>query len=200
VIGEIRLNIHMGNLARAQEQLNAESAQALSQGRVHRQIKLHVLETLLQSRMGDHGLARRSLRKALRLAQAGDFVRAFLEEGEGIVTLLRTEQRACEGTASALYGGSMQFVHRLLEAAGIGGGEEPARDAALDDGAPEPLTEREIQILVQLTNGVSNRQMAGKIFVSENTVKYHLKNIYTKLKVSGRVQAINAARDLGLVR
>lgn len=64
----------------------------------------------------------------------------------------------------------------------------------------EPLTEREVQILVQLTSGASNRQMAGKIYVSENTVKYHLKNIYTKLKVSGRVQAINAARDLGLIR
>jgi len=64
----------------------------------------------------------------------------------------------------------------------------------------EPLTEREVQILVQLTSGASNRQIAGKIYVSENTVKYHLKNIYTKLKVSGRVQAINAARDLGLIR
>jgi LuxR family maltose regulon positive regulatory protein len=42
--------------------------------------------------------------------------------------------------------------------------------------------------------------MAGKIFVTENTVKYHLKNIYTKLKVTGRVQAITAARDLGLIR
>ena len=71
VIGEIRLNIHMGNLARAQEQVNAESALALSHGRVHRQIKLHVLEALLQTRLGDHSLARRSLRKALRLAQAG---------------------------------------------------------------------------------------------------------------------------------
>jgi LuxR family maltose regulon positive regulatory protein len=161
---------------------------------------LHVLEALLQARLGDHSLARRSLRKALRLAQAGDFSRAFLEEGEGIVSLLRTEQRASEGTAGALYGGSMQFVHRLLEAAGVGRREESAREISRDDGAPEPLTEREIQILVQLTNGVSNRQMAGKIFVSENTVKYHLKNIYTKLKVSGRVQAINAARDLGLVR
>ena len=94
----------------------------------------------------------------------------------------------------------MQFVHGLLEAAGVGRSAETTREISRDDGAPEPLTEREIQTLVQLTNGASNRQMAGKIFVSENTVKYHLKNIYTKLKVSGRVQAINAARDLGLVR
>ena len=54
--------------------------------------------------------------------------------------------------------------------------------------------------LVFLANGVSNREMAGRIFVSENTVKFHLKNIYSKLAVSSRLQAVAAARQMGLIR
>ena len=81
------------------------------------------------------------------------------------------------------------------------GGARPLEPRRLEDpSALEVLTNREIQILVQLTNGASTRETASKIFVSENTVKYHLKNIYTKLNVSSRIQALNAARDLGLIR
>jgi len=196
-IGNIRLAIHTGNIAHARGLLTRELALALAHGRVHRQIKLHVLDALLQVREGDANFARRKLRKALRLAQGGEFVRVFLEEGDAIVSLLRTEQRAAENLRGAPFGISMRFTDRLLQASGDSGTEQPARGAAH---APEPLTDREIQILEQLTNGESNRQMAGKIFVTENTVKYHLKNIYTKLKVTGRVQAITAARDLGLIQ
>ncbi|WP_253950360.1 LuxR C-terminal-related transcriptional regulator [Methylibium sp. T29] len=46
---------------------------------------------------------------------------------------------------------------------------------------------------------MANKEIASRLFVSENTVKFHLKNIYSKLGVSGRVQAINAARTLRLV-
>src|SRR3546814_20395418 len=63
----------------------------------------------------------------------------------------------------------------------------------------EPLTDREKQILVYLANGVSNKEIARRIFVSENTVKFHLKNIYSKLAVSSRLQAINAARQMSLL-
>jgi LuxR family maltose regulon positive regulatory protein len=52
---------------------------------------------------------------------------------------------------------------------------------------------------VYLANGVSNKEMAERIFVSENTVKFHLKNIYSKLAVSNRLQAICTARQLGLI-
>jgi LuxR family maltose regulon positive regulatory protein len=196
-LGNIRLAIHTGDTQAAHARLTRELSLAVTHGRVHRQIKLHILNALLQTRSGDSNLGCRSLRKALRLAQSGGFVHVFLEEGEEVLTMLRAEQHALDGANGAPFDISLPFVNRILQAAGIHAAEGAARDR-ID--VPEPLTDREIQILVQLTNGVSNRQMAGKIFVSENTVKYHLKNIYTKLKVSGRVQAINAARDLGLIR
>lgn len=91
------------------------------------------------------------------------------------------------------------FVGRILEAAGER--TELAKRAPGDTGFQplEPLTDREKEILVYLANGVSNKEMARRIFVSENTVKFHLKNIYSKLAVGSRLQAINAARQMGLV-
>lgn len=54
----------------------------------------------------------------------------------------------------------------------------------------EPLSEREFEILQHIRAGKNNREIAEEIFVSINTVKYHLKNIYTKLEVSNRLQAV----------
>lgn len=61
------------------------------------------------------------------------------------------------------------------------------------------LTSRECGVLARLAEGAGNADIARELFVSENTVKFHLKNIYRKLGVSGRVPAIRAAQHLGLV-
>ncbi|HWQ04500.1 MAG TPA: response regulator transcription factor [Longilinea sp.] len=63
----------------------------------------------------------------------------------------------------------------------------------------EPLSKREIDVLQLIINGMSNRQIAAALFVSENTVKYHLTNIYLKLGVSRRGEAIRKAIGNGLV-
>jgi LuxR family maltose regulon positive regulatory protein len=62
----------------------------------------------------------------------------------------------------------------------------------------EALTEREMEILAILAGGGSNKDIAERLFVSENTVKFHLKNVYAKLSVANRLQAIIAAQHLGL--
>lgn len=64
----------------------------------------------------------------------------------------------------------------------------------------EPLTERELSFLDCLARGVSNKEIARTLCVSENTVKFHLKNVYSKFSVSSRLQAINAAYQLGVLR
>lgn len=63
----------------------------------------------------------------------------------------------------------------------------------------EPLTACEKRFLHLLADGASNRQMADALSVSENTVKYHLKNVYSKFAVKTRVQAVNAAIQLGML-
>jgi LuxR family maltose regulon positive regulatory protein len=88
------------------------------------------------------------------------------------------------------------FVERVLRASGERiDAPNPTLSLLL-----KPLTDHEQRILIFLANGISNREMAGRLFVSENTIKFHLKHIYSKLGVASRVQAIASARELGLVK
>lgn len=64
----------------------------------------------------------------------------------------------------------------------------------------EPLTDRELHFLDHLAHGVSNKEIARSLCVSENTVKFHLKNVYSKFAVRTRLQAINAAYELGILQ
>jgi len=63
----------------------------------------------------------------------------------------------------------------------------------------EPLTEREIEILRLVAEGASNKDIAGRLFLAEGTVKNHVTSIFGKLGVSGRLHAVNRARELGLL-
>lgn len=73
-------------------------------------------------------------------------------------------------------------------------------NAAADYRLIEPLTDRELSFLDCLTNGISNKEIARNLCVSENTVKFHLKNVYSKLSVCTRLQAIKAAYELGVLQ
>jgi LuxR family maltose regulon positive regulatory protein len=198
-IGRIRLALHGGQLDEAAALLAPELELAQRQNRVYRLIKLLILDALLQHRRGQPNPARRSLHRALQLAAPGNFLRLFLDEGEALLPMLRDEAAALAADTAPDTLQLREFVPRILEAAGQH--TELTTRAPGDTGFQplEPLTEREKQILVYLANGVSNKEMARRIFVSENTVKFHLKNIYSKLAVSSRLQAINAARQMGLL-
>lgn len=63
----------------------------------------------------------------------------------------------------------------------------------------EQFTDRETCLLACLATGASNKQIARSLLLSPNTVKYHLKNVYAKFGVATRLQAVNAAIDLGLL-
>jgi LuxR family maltose regulon positive regulatory protein len=200
-IGEIRLAIHERRTGEAIAQIGRELAVAVKQGRVRRQIKLHILDALAQHHQhSEHG-SQRSLQKALQLAAPGPFVRTFLEEGEEVVQLLQESYQnlaagAAPGQASS--GGQREFIRKLLDASGTELGA--AQMMAGSRFQPlEALTDREKGILQLLVNGASNKVLAKKMFVSENTVKFHLKNIYSKLGVGSRLQAISAARQMGLL-
>ncbi|RME69338.1 MAG: DNA-binding response regulator, partial [Chloroflexi bacterium] len=85
------------------------------------------------------------------------------------------------------------FVGRLLADAGqsLPGIESPQ---LLD-----PLSERELEILSLISAGLSNKELAGRLSLTVGTVKWHLNNIYSKLAVRSRTQAVAKARELGLV-
>ena len=74
-----------------------------------------------------------------------------------------------------------------------------ANGKSLNDRTPEnELNERELEVLALLVNGARNKQIAADLFISTSTVEYHLSNIYLKLNVSNRTQAVRAALEMGV--
>jgi LuxR family maltose regulon positive regulatory protein len=66
-------------------------------------------------------------------------------------------------------------------------------------GLPEPLSERELEVLALIAAGKSNRRIATELFIGVGTVKTHLNNIYRKLNARSRTQAVARARELDLI-
>jgi len=197
VLGRIRLAVHTLDVTTANNRISRELQR--QPNRTYRQIKLYLMSSQLKQREGMHNAAHRSLRKALQLAKPGRYIRCFLDEGEGVIQLLR------EAYQNIFGGGAHEdfdldvnqpFIEELLAASGTDLTRNPAKASRPP---MQPLSDREKEMLIFLANGVSNKEMAQKMFVSENTVKFHLKNVYTKLGVANRLQAINAARQLGFI-
>ncbi|MEJ2752651.1 MAG: response regulator transcription factor, partial [Chloroflexota bacterium] len=92
-----------------------------------------------------------------------------------------------------------QYARMLLAAFGEREQPSPASSAAAADALVEPLTPREMEVLQLIAGGDSNREIAAKLFVSVRTVKKHASNIYSKLNVSSRTQAVAQARAIGLL-
>lgn len=84
--------------------------------------------------------------------------------------------------------------HLITEAVRVNEARSGSREIPFID-----LSEREREVLDCLAEGMSNKEIAMKLFISENTVKTHLQNLYAKLEVSRRTQAVARARDLGIL-
>ena len=82
---------------------------------------------------------------------------------------------------------------------GVEDGEAPGRLVA-HERLEDPLSERELEVLSILASGKTNSEAAGDLFVSVGTVKSHTGNIYRKLGARNRAEALNRARELGLIR
>ena len=193
LLGRIRLALHDDDPDEAARLLQA--AEPLCADRPLLRIKAAVLKALLLEQRGQHAAAQRSLLKALELAAPGECVRALLDQGPRVLPLLVQVQHAlAPGAASPEAAATHAFACRVLRAAGLQPETAPA--PAVSAGLATPLSEREQHVLRLLCEGASNRELAGQLAVSENTVKFHLKNLYGKLGVGSRAQAISVARWL----
>ena len=194
VINRIRLAIHQGGEAEARPLLDRELQAAVKHGRVHRRIKLLFLRAIAQHRRGEMTAAFEDSREALRLARTG-YIRVFLDEGAPAIELLtaawKQELHNIPRWAASVAphaGAEENMIESLLILAGAA----PAHSEALEAlDLSEPLSSRETEIVTLLARGMFNREIGERLFISENTVKFHLKNIYAKLGVKSRSQAIH---------
>jgi LuxR family maltose regulon positive regulatory protein len=172
-------------------------------GRKGHAVEILVLQALALWARNDTPAALATLRHALALAEPEDYVRLFADEGAPMATLLKQVLKTRSNQPSgAKHGVSPRYAGKLLAA--LDRGVVPLSKGAAfvrETAGPlaELLSERELEVLRLLASGISNREIAVKLFVSLDTVKSHLKHIYAKLDVRNRAQAVSRAKELDLV-
>lgn len=172
--------------------LDTLSPPAKAAGRMGTVIEISALRALALRALGDVDKALGALERALQLAEPEGYARVFTDEGEPMAELLRY---------AAVRDIAPEYVRRLFQAFGMweygSMGEE--RSSPHTPTLIEPLTDREMQVLQLLADGLSNSEIAQRLFISLPTVKSHTRNIYGKLGVHNRKEAVVRARALGIL-
>jgi LuxR family maltose regulon positive regulatory protein len=181
--------------------------------RVASVIEIHVLQALALYELGEAEQAVQRLASALALGEPEGYRRIFLDEGRVMAALLaRCRARKPE---RGIYLPTPGYVQSLLEAAQreagmaaptdqpgaaalTGSSAEPATTRT-PEGLPVSLSAREVEVLGLIAAGRSNQEISAELFLALNTVKRHVYNIFTKLDVKNRTQAVTRARQLGLI-
>ncbi len=199
-IHSLRLLIRRGQAARALDGLRSELSRAEGSRRHWRALKIKILHAEALNACGDRKAALRVLREAVLFAAPEGYIRTFADEGISVVRLIRElrESGAVDG-GSGLSGSKLDYLGRVLLAAGENVRRSAAQDSEAAEEALDEITAREIEILGLVARGLSNHDLAEKLFVSENTVKFHLRNINSKLGAKNRTEAVAKARKLGLI-
>jgi len=184
---------------------------ARSTGRMGRVIEILLLEALAKRERGDSEQALLALTKCLTLAEHGNYVRIFLDEGRPLQLLLAQwlSHEQVHGVAHTGANPLRDYAIRLLShfdaephvstavqaKAALAGAPSPSSGQAL----VEPLSKREVEVLHLIALGRTNQAIAQQLVISPGTVKAHTASIYRKLDVANRTEAVARARQLGLL-
>ena len=147
-------------------------------------LELRVLAALAHNTAGDRPSAVSMLEEALVRAEPEGYVRVFADEGPAMLALLHAVSTRGEGGRHA---------RRVLAAVSTKTGVVPARPDLVEE-----LSDRERDVLRLLRSELSGPDIARELMVSLNTMRTHTRNIYTKLGVSNRREAVRRAGELGL--
>lgn len=190
-----RVYIAQENFAEGMRLLARLEESALSGGRITRLIKVLLLQAVALHRLGEQDRALTIVARALGLAEPGGFVRTFLDEGQPVQQLISVYLSDPENSPLNIYASQLaaQFAAADLPAPGEQAERMPS------DVLVEPLSPREIEVLGLIALGKTNKEISAELVVSPGTVKAHTSNIYRKLDVSNRTEAVAKARELAII-
>ena len=162
---------------------------AIDGARLGSAIEILVAQAVAHEARGSRPEAVAALERALALGEAEGYVQVFVDQGQPVAGLLRE---------LAAHGSTPDSAARVLGAfPESGDGEGPSGAGAL--GASPPLSAREVEVLRYIAAGLSNQEIATRLYVSRYTVKAHARTIYDKLEVHSRTAAVARAQELGIL-
>ncbi|MBI5577145.1 MAG: hypothetical protein HY896_12385 [Deltaproteobacteria bacterium] len=188
LVERIRLLSAQGQHEEAADLAGKAARSAESAGRGRNLIEFLILQAAAWSGLSRMKEALEALENALSLAMGEGIVRPFLNSGAEIAPLLR------QFKTRDTFRSAVSAILSALEGRG-----EPDAGETADRRSHDPFHQREVQILKLVSEGLRNREIGRRLFLSEETVKWYLKGLYCKLDVGTRTEAIAKARKFGLI-
>jgi len=197
--------LFLGEADRALLGLAKTLSAAETTGRIGTMIEVHVLRAVALQKRGNISGALAALERALALAEPGGYVRVFVDEGVPMAALLSEFLRARrKAPRDARQHALLGYVGGLLAAFELphtSPGIPPTGGYASGTDQPplDSLTTREREVLELIAEGISNQEIAAKLFIEVSTVKSYVNRIFRKLGAESRTQAVAEARKLHLI-
>jgi LuxR family maltose regulon positive regulatory protein len=204
-ISQARVHLAQGDTSAALTVLEPLRRQAEAKGWEDERLKVMVLQAVAHHAHGEKDKAVQLLGDALALAEPGGFIRIFVDEGMPMAQLL--SEVAAHGIMPD-YVGKLLAVFEAEEQPVLAGRQASPGKSEVESYLPpapraqpliEPLSQRELEVLQLMAQGLSNREISERLFLALSTVKGHNLKIFGKLQVQRRTEAIARARELGLL-
>lgn len=189
LLARIRTTMLEGNKERCE--LLIEELLKAGEDKQHKRIIIHALiqRAILGQKHNAQSMAIADITRALELARPGDYIRPFLLELKNIQALMERIQDSYIDKETEGNEQQMEFIKRILSHS----------SNTLLESDSSPFSNREMEILFELSKGQPDKIIARSLGLTAHGVRYHLKNIYGKMGVKNRLQAISKARENGLV-
>jgi LuxR family maltose regulon positive regulatory protein len=188
-LSQARVHLARGDPSASLTVLGSFRRQAEAKGWKDEQLRAAVLLALAHHAQSERGSARQALEEALTMAEPGGFIRVFVDEGFPMMELLRN--------VGSEIANRKEYIDRLLAAFGKQDRVQPSSPSLQP--FVEPLSQRELEVLQLIAQGLSNDEIGKRLYLALDTVKGHNRRIFDKLQVQRRTEAVARARELGLL-
>ena len=191
-LSQARVNLAQRDPSAALAVLEPHRRRMVEKAWADEELKALVLLAVALDAHGERAEAVEVLDEALTLAEPGGFIRIFVDEGAPMARLL---YEACSRGVHAGYVRQVLAAYPVDDAGRAASPETRVAGSRL----AEPLSARELEVLPLIAEGLTNQEIAARLYLSLHTVKAHARTIYAKLGVSSRTQAVAKGRALGFL-
>lgn len=191
LIHTARYYIATGKIDEAIELLQASLENSLQTKWIRRELKVRTLLSLAYNKANDKKNADEMMMSAISLSQSTGLISNFIEEGGYCLNIISNIDKNTNNR------NSLDFIYDTLDIGQNSKDDKP--NTEIQKNLIEALTKRELDILKLVANGSTNAEISDLLFISYNTVKFHMKNLYGKLDAKNRIVLISIANKNNLI-